>query len=142
MGSMKGPEMAKTVLIVDDSKTMQALLKTTLNRIPMLQIKEACNGREALEVLGREPVDLLVTDINMPEMDGLKLVEEVRSRKTLSDLPILVITTSAADAARGAGLQAANARVLQPVSGQEIVAVATQLLDAKAPDASGPRRSG
>ena len=120
--------MAKTVLIVDDSKTMQMLLKTTLNRIPMLNIKAADNGREALEVLGRERVDLLVTDI---DLEGVKLVEEVRSRKALSQLPILVITTSAEQAARGEGLKlGANACVLKPVSGREIVAAATQLLKA------------
>jgi two-component system, chemotaxis family, chemotaxis protein CheY len=121
--------MAKTVLIVDDSRTMQMLLKTTLNRIPMLNIKEAGTSREALEVLGRERVDLLVTDINMPEMDGVKLVDEVRSRQALSQLPILVIASNAEEAARGEGLRlGANACVLRPISGREIVAAATQLL--------------
>jgi CheY-like chemotaxis protein len=120
--------MAKTVLIVDDSKTMQMLLKTTLNRIPMLTIREACNGREALEVLGREPIDLLVTDVGMPEMDGVELVREVRSREGLSQLPILVITANAEDVARGEDLRLANACVLKPISGREVVAAATQLL--------------
>jgi two-component system chemotaxis response regulator CheY len=64
----------KTILIANDSKTTQMLVRTTLSRMPGLQFVAAENGRQALEMLDGAAVDLLVTDINMPEMDGIELV--------------------------------------------------------------------
>jgi CheY-like chemotaxis protein len=122
----------RTVLIADDSKTTQMLVKTTLSRIPGLQFRCAENGREALQVLEKEVVDLLVTDINMPELDGIALVREVR-RKT-RDLPIVIITAKGEEEARGEGMAlGANAYVLKPLSGRELSDVASRLLEAARP---------
>jgi two-component system chemotaxis response regulator CheY len=122
-------KMPKTVLVVDDSKTTQMLVKTTLNRIPMLSMMEAGNGREALDLLRKHPVDLLVTDIQMPEMDGIELVREVRRREDLRELPILIITAKGEEAARGEGLRlGANAYILKPISGRELIDTASRLL--------------
>jgi two-component system chemotaxis response regulator CheY len=121
--------MSKTVLVVDDSKTTQMLVKTTLNRIPMLSMLEAGNGREALAVLQQHPVDLLVTDIQMPEMDGIELVRAVRGQEDLRRLPILIITAKGEEAARGEGLRlGANAYILKPISGKELIDTASRLL--------------
>ncbi|HEX6739354.1 MAG TPA: response regulator [Vicinamibacteria bacterium] len=121
--------MSKTVLVVDDSKTTQMLVKTTLNRIPMLSMLEAGNGREALAVLQQQSVDLLVTDIQMPEMDGIELVRAVRGQEDLRRLPILIITAKGEEAARGEGLRlGANAYILKPISGKELIDTASRLL--------------
>lgn len=120
----------KTILIADDSKTTQMLVRTTLSRMPGLQFVAAENGRQALEVLEGAAVDLLVTDINMPEMDGIELVREVRRRKTSDELPILIMTAKGEDAARGEGMAlGANAYILKPLSGRELIDMASKLLE-------------
>lgn len=123
----------KTILIADDSKTTQMLVRTTLSRMPGLQFVAAENGRQALEMLDGSPVDLLVTDINMPEMDGIELVREVRRRKTSDELPILIMTAKGEDAARGEGMAlGANAYILKPLSGRELLDKAGKLLEKSA----------
>ena len=119
----------RTVLITDDSKTTQMLVQTTLQRLRDVQFRTAENGREALTVLAREPVDLLVTDINMPEMDGIELVRAVRQRLDAQALPILIITAKGEEAAREEGLAlGANAYVLKPLSTRDLTDQATRLL--------------
>jgi two-component system chemotaxis response regulator CheY len=127
----------RTVLITDDSKTSQMLVKTTLQRNPDLEVKTAENGVEALELLTRERVDLLVTDINMPEMDGIELVRAVRRLHDAQALPILIITARGEEAARQEGLAlGANACILKPLSGRELTESAQRLLgDPPAPSA-------
>ena len=58
-----------------------------------LEVVEACNGSEAIEVLGKESVDIVFTDLVMPQMDGFELCEEIRRRPDMRDLPIVVIST-------------------------------------------------
>jgi CheY-like chemotaxis protein len=119
-----------TILIADDSKTTQMLVRTTLSRMPGLQFVAAENGRQALEMLDGAAVDLLVTDINMPEMDGIELVREVRRRKNSDELPILIMTAKGEDAARGEGMAlGANAYILKPLSGRELIDKASKLLE-------------
>ena len=119
----------RTVLITDDSKTTQMLVQTTLQRLRDVQFRTAENGREALTVLAREPIDLLVTDINMPEMDGIALVRAVRKDQPPERLPILIITAKGEEEARGEGMKlGANAYILKPISGRELLATADRLL--------------
>jgi DNA-binding response OmpR family regulator len=119
----------RTVLITDDSKTTQMLVQTTLQRLRDIQFRTAENGRQALVVLAREPIDLLVTDINMPEMDGIELVREVRKQTPSDRLPILIITAKGEEEARGEGMKlGANAYILKPISGRELFAAAARLL--------------
>jgi two-component system chemotaxis response regulator CheY len=120
----------KTILIADDSKTTQMLVRTTLSRIAGVHFVAAENGRQALEMLDGVAVDLLVTDINMPEMDGIELVREVRRRKSSDELPILIMTAKGEDAARGEGMAlGANAYILKPLSGRELIDKASKLLE-------------
>jgi two-component system sensor histidine kinase and response regulator WspE len=119
----------RTVLIADDSKTSQMLVKTTLQRIPDLTFLTAENGAEALTVVQNSHIDLLVTDINMPEMDGIALVRAVREMHDQSALPILIITAKGEEQARDQGLAlGANGYVLKPLSTRELTDLATQLL--------------
>jgi DNA-binding response OmpR family regulator len=128
----------KTILIADDSKTTQMLVKTTLQRIPSIKFLTADNGREALSVLDQEPVDLLVTDINMPEMDGIELVREARRRRSRAELPIVIITAKGEEQARTEGMAlGANDYILKPISGRDLLDAATRLLMAGTPSAAG-----
>ncbi len=75
---------------------MRRIIKNTLQKLGFETILEAGNGVEALEVMSKNKVDMIVTDWNMPEMDGLTFVKAVRAKDEYKDLPILMITTEAA----------------------------------------------
>src|SRR5690349_14039748 len=108
-----------TVLITDDSKTTQMLVMRALHQIAGLTFLTAENGVQALKVLAASTIDLLITDVNMPEMDGIALVREVRKTKSRDELPILIITAKAEASAKEEGLaMGANSYILKPLSGQ------------------------
>ena len=87
----------QSIITVDDSSTMRRIIKNTLQKLGFETILEAGNGVEALEVMSKNKVDMIVTDWNMPEMDGLTFVKAVRAKDEYKDLPILMITTEAAN---------------------------------------------
>jgi len=84
------------VLIVEDSPTMRQLIVFALKRLRGLQIVEASDGVDGLKKLSSDQFDLIFTDINMPIMDGLKLVSLVRNDQSYKEVPIVVITTEGA----------------------------------------------
>ncbi len=84
-------------LVVDDSSTMRRIIINTLNKLGHEDVIEAGNGREGIERLSNvSPVDLIITDWNMPEMSGIDFIRAVRSMDNLRDLPVLMVTTNAA----------------------------------------------
>ncbi|RLB28036.1 MAG: response regulator [Deltaproteobacteria bacterium] len=91
--------MAFNVLIVDDSSSMRAVIKKTIrvSGFNVGQYLEASNGAEALEVLSREWVDLVLTDINMPRMDGLELVREMKNDELFRSIPVVMVTTEGSE---------------------------------------------
>ncbi len=118
------------VLIVDDSPTMRQLIVFALGRISGLQIDEASDGVAALKMLSAERYDLLLTDINMPIMDGLKLVSLVRNDPHYKSLPVVVITTEGAQMDRERALAlGANEYVTKPIQTARIVEVTRHLLE-------------
>jgi two-component system, chemotaxis family, chemotaxis protein CheY len=121
--------MAKTILVVDDSITMVLSLKSTLT-LNGFQAETASNGREALRKLeaGLKP-DLILTDINMPEMTGLELIRSVRAMPGLKFIPILTLTTESELAKKSEGkLAGATGWLVKPVSGNDLVAVIRKVL--------------
>lgn len=85
-----------TIITVDDSSTMRRIIKNTLMKIGFSNILEAANGIEAIEVLAKNKVDLIITDWNMPEMDGLTFIKALRAKSEYKEIPILMVTTEAA----------------------------------------------
>ena len=84
------------ILIVDDSMTMRRIIRTTLIGIGYDAFAEAENGRDAMKVLNEEEIGLVITDWNMPIMNGLKLVENIRAAEgAFKDVPVLMVTTNA-----------------------------------------------
>ncbi len=82
------------ILVVDDSSTMRRIIKNTLNRLGYKDLFEAENGAQAWEVLQQnDGINVLVTDWNMPEMNGLELVQKVRAEEKYVDMPIIMVTT-------------------------------------------------
>ena len=83
-------------LIIEDSPTMRQLIRFALKRLPQAEVIEASDGVDGLKKLSSNEVDLILTDINMPIMDGLKLVSLVRGNDAYKDIPIVIITTEGA----------------------------------------------
>ena len=83
-------------LVVDDSSTMRRIIVNTLNRLGHRECHEAANGREAVERLAMVTVDMVITDSNMPEMGGLEFVRVIRANAATRHLPVLMMTTNAA----------------------------------------------
>ncbi len=81
------------ILIVDDSPTMRRILVNTVIKAGYPQVKEAEDGKDALAKMMADKYDLLMTDWNMPNMNGLELTEAVRADPNLKDIPILMVTT-------------------------------------------------
>ena len=122
--------MHAKVLVVDDSPTMRQFIVFALQRLPGLQIHEASNGVAALKLLSTEKFDLLMTDINMPMMDGLKLVGLIRNDEHYKELPIVVITTEGSEISRARAIQAgANEYVTKPLQTARLIEVVRRLLD-------------
>ncbi len=80
------------ILVVDDMSTMRRIVKSILNQLGYNNIDEAENGKQALAKLKSEKYDFLVTDWNMPEMDGLELVKTIRNDSELKNIPVLMVT--------------------------------------------------
>jgi len=80
-------------LVVDDSPTMRRIVKNTLKGLGYDEVVEAEDGKDALTKLYAEPVDFIITDWNMPNMNGLEFVKSVKEDDSLANLPILMITT-------------------------------------------------
>lgn len=121
--------MAKTVLVVDDSPTMRQMVAFTLTNAGY-QVVEAGNGKEAVgKVNGGAKPDLVVTDLNMPEMDGITLIKEIRKMPALKFTPILMLTTEASDDKKKAG-QAAGATewIVKPFNPEQMMAVIKKVL--------------
>ncbi|MBN2583750.1 MAG: response regulator [Planctomycetes bacterium] len=87
--------MALNVLVVDDSAVMRSMIIRTLEMagVEVGEMLQASNGEEALKLLDENWIDLALVDINMPVMNGEQLIEEVRKRDAIADLPIIVVST-------------------------------------------------
>ncbi len=120
----------KNLLVVDDSATTRMLISLTLKKEGVYRIVEVSNGKEAVDKLSVEPVDCVLTDINMPQMNGLDLISYIRSQHREPKLPIIVITTQGEEEARDKGMaQGANAYLTKPISGPKLVSLVKELLD-------------
>ena len=112
----------KSFLVVDDSNTMRQLILMTLKKMGCTSIFDAPNGRVALERLSANSVDVVLTDIDMPEMNGLEFIEE--ARKTNTVVPIIILSTHGDEATRDKGLMlGANDYLTKPLSGMKLVDV-------------------
>jgi two-component system chemotaxis response regulator CheY len=121
--------MGKTILIVDDSATMILSVKSTLE-MNGFAVETANDGVQALKKLtgGLKP-DLIITDVNMPNMDGLELIRNVRQLQGFRFTPMLTLTTESQTAKRAEGKQAgATGWLVKPISGPDLVKVIKQVL--------------
>lgn len=120
--------MAKTILIVDDSMSMRQLVKMSLTGAGH-QVLEACDGRDALNKLTGQKIHLIISDVNMPNLDGIGLVKAVKARNEYRFTPIIMLTTESEQSKKAEG-QAAGARawIVKPFQPQQLLAAVEKLL--------------
>ena len=119
----------RQILIVEDSPTMRQLLVFALRRLKNVDIVEAQDGMDGLRKVSNDHFDLALIDINMPVMDGLKLISLMRGEESLKDIPIVVITTEGAAEDRERALKlGANEYLTKPIQANRVLSVARSLL--------------
>ncbi|MBK7861751.1 MAG: response regulator [Archangiaceae bacterium] len=122
--------MSLRALVVDDSLPLRRSVMYALQRLGDVVCIEAGDGAEAIKKLAAGPYDIVLTDINMPLLDGLKLISHIRGEPQISKLPIVVITTEAAEADRARALKlGADAYLVKPVKAQEVLDAVAKLLN-------------
>ena len=118
------------VLVVDDSKVMRDMVVACLRPYPGLSFTHASSGLEAIERLSLKPYDLIVLDLNMPDIGGIEVVEFVRGQDTLRHLPIVIVTTRGDEASRTRALHAGADRFMtKPFTPDAILGEVKALLE-------------
>jgi two-component system chemotaxis response regulator CheY len=118
------------ILIVEDSPTMRSLITSSLEGLEgPVKILEVASGFEALRHLPRQRFDLIVTDINMPDINGLELVSFVKSNEAYRDIPLVIVSTEGSERDREKGMElGANAYLVKPFEPEDLRETARQLL--------------
>ena len=119
--------MAKVILTVDDSASVRQMVKFTLSDAGYTVI-EAVDGNDALEKLA-QPVNLVITDLNMPKLDGIGLIRKIRANPARKGLPIIMLTTESQEARKQEGKAAgATGWMVKPFSIPQLLAVVKKVL--------------
>lgn len=120
--------MNKRIMTVDDSASMRQMVGFTLKQHGY-DIIEAVNGTEALKKLEKESIDMLITDINMPELDGISLVRRVRDNPSYKFIPIIILTTEFQAEKKQEGKAAgATGWIVKPFRPDQLVAVVRKVM--------------
>lgn len=122
--------MAKTIMTVDDSNSVRQMVAFTLKQ-QGYEIVEAVDGLDALSKIGSSKIDLLITDLNMPNCDGMTLIQEVRKMPAFKFMPILFLTTESSDEKRQQAKSAgATGWIVKPFKPEQLVNVIKKVLPA------------
>ncbi len=120
--------MSKTVLIVDDSASLRLVVSMALKGAGY-EVIDACDGRDALAKLSGQKVHLIISDVNMPNMDGISFVREVKKHPAYKFTPVIMLTTEAAEEKKRLGQEAgARAWVVKPFQPQQMLAAVAKLI--------------
>jgi len=119
--------MGKAILTVDDSASVRQMVKFTLSDAGYT-VSEAIDGQDALAKL-EQPCNLVITDLNMPNLDGIGLIRKVRANPALKGLPIVMLTTESQDARKQEGKAAgATGWIVKPFTPQQMLAVVKRII--------------
>ncbi|HXR19973.1 MAG TPA: response regulator [Steroidobacteraceae bacterium] len=130
--------MSKRILAVDDSASIRHLVGVTL-RAAGYEVAEAADGQEALEYAREHSVDLVLADVNMPRMDGITLVAQLRSLPNYRLTPLLLLTTESSSQSKQQGKQAgATGWIVKPFHPEQLLATLERVLSGSARSASAP----
>jgi two-component system chemotaxis response regulator CheY len=116
-------DVMSRVLIIDDSSATRAYVRAALEEMADMQVTEAASGFDALRILPRERFDLLLVDINMPNINGLELISFIRRSETHRDTPLLIISTEASERDRARAMTlGANGYLPKPFTAEALAA--------------------
>ncbi|MAU97281.1 MAG: two-component system response regulator [Fulvimarina sp.] len=122
--------MSKTILMVDDSASVRQMVGMTLKQAGY-NVVEACDGREALQKAAANRVDAVITDLNMPGMDGLSFIRQYRTTPASSGVPIVFLTTESDDALKAQAKQAgATGWMVKPFKPDQLLAIMRKIVGA------------
>ncbi|QTA81599.1 Chemotaxis protein [Desulfonema limicola] len=120
--------MAKTIMTADDSASVRQMVSFTLKQAGY-QVVEAVDGQEAFDKLQNNSVNMLVTDLNMPNMDGIELIKKVRGESKYRFMPIIMLTTESQAAKKQEGKAAgATGWIVKPFKPEQLLAVIKKVL--------------
>jgi two-component system, chemotaxis family, chemotaxis protein CheY len=126
---MRGEGSAKNILIVEDSATTRALIRAVIEDMGDFNTVEAGSGFEALKLLPTQEFNLVITDVNMPDINGLELIHFIKSNPRYSHIPLIIVSTerSEEDKKRGIALGAMS-YITKPFKAQELQEVVKQAM--------------
>ena len=126
-GSDGGAKLS--ALVVEDSPPMRKMIVFALSRVRGLEVVEADDGVDALRRIASTKFDIIITDINMPILDGLKLVKRLRADEAYRDVPIIIITTEGAEEDRQLALAlGATAYITKPIQAPQVIELVREVL--------------
>jgi two-component system chemotaxis response regulator CheY len=121
--------MVKKVLIVEDSATMRSLIASTIDEMKGFELFEAGNGFEALKALPSQHFDLIITDLNMPDINGLEIIKFVKEHPSYKTIPLVIVTTRMGEEDRKKGLAlGASGYVIKPFEPDDLKKVVRKIL--------------
>jgi len=120
--------MARIIMTADDSASMRQMVTFTLKQAGY-EVVEAVDGQDALDRMDASKVDMLITDLNMPRMDGVELIRQLRSRPQYKFIPIIMLTTESAESKKLEGKAAgATGWIVKPFTPEQLIAVIGKVL--------------
>jgi two-component system chemotaxis response regulator CheY len=121
--------MSKIIMTVDDSASVRMMVNFTLKQAGY-EVVEAINGRDAIKKLDSKRIDMLITDINMPELDGISLIKKIREHPSYRFIPIVTLTTESQKEKKSEGKAAGiTGWIIKPFSPDQLIAVVKRCLD-------------
>lgn len=122
--------MSKKIMVVDDSAVIRQMVSATLNGAGY-SVVEGCDGKDALGKLGSNKVDLIVSDVNMPYMDGIAMVKALRDLPGYKFVPVIMLTTESCDKLKARGKEAGvKAWMVKPMNDDKLLMAVSKLLPA------------
>jgi len=120
--------MSKTILVVDDSSSMRQVVSMAL-KSSGYDVIEACDGKDALTKLAGQRVHLVISDVNMPNMDGITFVKEMKKNPAYKFVPVIMLTTEGSEEKKKAAQEAgAKAWVVKPFQPQQMLTAVSRIL--------------
>lgn len=127
-------QLMYTILIVDDSPTIRRMVRASLDTLPDAAFNEAASGLQAIETLAVTSVQMVILDLNMPDMHGLDVLRFVRSHEHYKDVPVMILTTRGDQTSRDEALRAgASAYMTKPFSPTTLSASVRDMLSRRDP---------
>ncbi|HXC62587.1 MAG TPA: response regulator [Nitrospiria bacterium] len=121
--------MAKKILIIEDSATMRSLIASTIEEMSGFELVEASNGFEALKALPSQHFDMIITDLNMPDINGLEIIKFVKEHPAYKSIPLVVVTTEVGEEDRKKGLAlGASDYVIKPFEPDDLKKMVRKIL--------------